>query len=173
MIKMIYSDAAGNKKYWETWQDGLTVIVHHGLVGETGEVDKHAAGNDPEAMMSRFADEAKNEGYGPLIDDALVTFVVQYQIDGFGTEQDLRKRHDIEDELNEALGWSGNGNCDGGDIGSGSMNVWCYVVDPEIATRTVKATLSGRGYLDGATIAYEADDEYVVVHPRGGEFHIL
>ena len=33
--------------------------------------------------------------------------------------------------LNEGLGWTGLGCCDGGSIGSGTMEACCYVVDFE------------------------------------------
>lgn len=33
--------------------------------------------------------------------------------------------------LNEGLGWTGLGCCDGGGIGSGTMEACCYVVDFE------------------------------------------
>lgn len=70
----------------------------------------------------------KAKGFVALDNDKLIEFVVQDKIDGFGTQDDLSKRHQIEEALNKALGWTGNGHCDGGDIGSGTSNVWCYVL---------------------------------------------
>jgi hypothetical protein len=59
--------------------------------------------------------------------------LVEYPIDGMGTGDDLKKRHRLEDRMNETLGWTGLGMCDGGSIGSGSMEVCNYVVDFEVA----------------------------------------
>lgn len=49
--------------------------------------------------------------------------LVEYVVEGMGAEADLEKRHELEDILNESLGWSGLGHCDGGSIGSGTMEV--------------------------------------------------
>ena len=35
----------------------------------------------------------------------------------------------MEEVLNERLGWTGLGHCDGGDMGSGTVNIFCVVVD--------------------------------------------
>jgi hypothetical protein len=42
---------------------------------------------------------------------------IEYIIDGFGTEQDLDKRHKLEERMDEVLGWTGPGHTDGGSIG--------------------------------------------------------
>jgi hypothetical protein len=55
--------------------------------------------------------------------------------------------------MNECLGWSGLGHCDGGDMGSGQMNVFCYVVDAAIAERVIVNDLKEHALLDGAVIA--------------------
>jgi len=35
------------------------------------------------------------------------------------------------------LGWTGNGRCDDGDIGSGEMSLFADVVDPYLAVTTI------------------------------------
>jgi hypothetical protein len=45
--------------------------------------------------------------------------------------------------MDEALGWTGLGRCDGGSIGSGTMEVCCFVVDFEIARWVISADLAG------------------------------
>ncbi|HEY1717808.1 MAG TPA: hypothetical protein VGH42_05860, partial [Verrucomicrobiae bacterium] len=57
----------------------------------------------------------------------------EYAIEGMGNATDLKKRHGLEERMNETLGWTGLGLCDGGSIGSGTMEVCCYVVDFQIA----------------------------------------
>jgi hypothetical protein len=46
-----------------------------------------------------------------------------------GSTADLDKRVAVEELMNEGLGWTGLGHCDGGDIGSGTMKIFCYVAD--------------------------------------------
>lgn len=60
-----------------------------------------------------------------------------------GDVEDLDKRHRLEDKMNETLGWTGLGMCDGGSIGSGTMEVCCYVVDFDIAKRVIEEDLKG------------------------------
>jgi hypothetical protein len=60
---------------------------------------------------------------------------------GFGTEQDLDKRHRLEGKLDRILGWTGLGHTDGGSIGSGTMEAGCVVVDFEIAKKVIEENL--------------------------------
>jgi hypothetical protein len=59
--------------------------------------------------------------------------------------------------MNDILGWTGLGACDGGSIGSGTMEVCCFVVDFEVANRVIREALGdtdlgdfGRIYDEGA-----------------------
>jgi hypothetical protein len=53
----------------------------------------------------------------------------------------LDRREQIRNILNEHLGWTGNGRCDDGDIGSGEMTLYADVVDPFIAVKTISQEL--------------------------------
>jgi hypothetical protein len=91
--------------------------------------------------------------------------IVQYRIDGFGSEDDLDRRHAVEDLLNSRLGWTGLGHCDGGDIGSGTMNIVCLVVDPDLAAPVIVRELEQKGHREGVTLAVERDGEFEVRWP--------
>ena len=89
-------------------------------------------------------------------------------------EEALDKRQIVEDLMNECLGWTGNGSSDGGDIGSGSTNVFNYVIDVEKALKTTIDELSNKKLLDNVKIAYlDEDEEYVSLYPEGTEFDII
>jgi hypothetical protein len=60
-----------------------------------------------------------------------------------GNSEDLDKRHRLQERMDETLGWTGLGHCDGGSIGSGTMEVCNFVVDYEIAKRVIEEDLSG------------------------------
>jgi hypothetical protein len=94
---------------------------------------------------------------------------------GRGTVKDHDRRVRVEERMNECLGWSGLGHCDGGDIGSGQMNVFCYVVDAAIAEKVIVNDLKKHALLDGAVIAQRVGDEVKVLWPHGfaGTFAIL
>ncbi|MGH8498656.1 MAG: hypothetical protein ACRERV_07615, partial [Methylococcales bacterium] len=72
------------------------------------------------------------------------------------SKADLKKRHSLEDRLNDLLGWTGLGNFDGGSIGSGSMEVCCYVVDFDIAKAAIESELAGTKFADYSRI-YDED----------------
>ena len=59
-----------------------------------------------------------------------------------GNTEDVNKRNRLIDRMNETLGWTGLGHCDGGSIGSGSMEVCNFVVDFEIAKQVVEKDLA-------------------------------
>jgi hypothetical protein len=97
---------------------------------------------------------------------------VQYRTEGWGSPQDLEKRHKVESLLGESLESTNNGYCDGGDIGSGTINVFLSVLDPNRAAETVTEALREVQLLEGATIALETEEGFEVLWPQdfGGEF---
>jgi hypothetical protein len=143
MIKL-YKIIDNKLNYWETWDnDDKSAIVHWGVVGQRGQ-DKEVRGG----LFSNFRDivqkevnERQKEGYAEFDEDSLVFLEVEYLIDGFGTEEDLDKRHRLEERLNELLGWTGLGHVDGGSIGSGTMEAGCVVVDFDIAKSIIEDDL--------------------------------
>jgi len=60
--------------------------------------------------------------------------------------------------MNETLGWTGLGACDGGSIGSGSMEVCCFVVDFNAAKQVIEADLEGTEFGDYSRIYDEGID---------------
>lgn len=69
-----------------------------------------------------------------------------------GTATDLDKRRALEDRMNETLGWTGLGHCDGGSIGLGTMEVCCCVVDFDIARCVIEEDLKGTEFADYSRI---------------------
>ena len=79
-------------------------------------------------------------------------------INGMGSKDDVEKRHRLEDRLNETLGWTGLGACDGGSIGSGTMETCSFVVDYELAKKVIADDLAGMEFADYTRI-YDEDAE--------------
>ena len=76
-----------------------------------------------------------------------------YTIKGVGTKKDLSLRHALERRMDETLGWTGVGHCEGGSIGSGSMEFCCMVVDFKIAKRVIEEDLKGTKFAHYLRIA--------------------
>lgn len=143
MIKL-YKEIDHKLHYWETWdKDTKTGIVHWGEVGTQGQNLEIKSGilQSYASKIRKQKDQKIEEGYAAFDDDKYAFLEIEYKIDGFGTEQDLDKRHRLEGKMNEVLGWTGLGHTDGGSIGSGTMEVGCMVVDYETAKKVVEESL--------------------------------
>lgn len=60
--------------------------------------------------------------------------------------------------MNETLGWTGLGFCDGGSIGSGTMEVCNFVVDFEIAKAIIEKGIKGSEF-ENFTRIYDEEAE--------------
>jgi hypothetical protein len=160
MTIKLYKTVDGILRYHEAWvSEDDEVTEHWGVVGEHGESREHKtlAGESEDDAVIRVLREAIENGYGPIDMEDHATLLVEYAISGMGTADDLDKRHALEDHLNEALGWTGLGMCDGGSIGSGTMEVCCFVVDFAIAKRVIEADLAETGFSDFTRIYREEE----------------
>lgn len=147
--------------YWETWdKDEKTAIVHWGIIGQRGQDKKVTSGlfSNFRKTVQKELDEKLKQGYAEFDEEKLAFLEVEYKIDGFGKEQDLDKRHRLEEHLNELLGWTGLGYVDGGSIGSGTMEAGCIVVDFETAKKVIEDNLKGTEFGDYSRI-YRMDNE--------------
>jgi hypothetical protein len=105
--------------------------------------------------------------------------IIQFQqSDSFDADDDLEFRQELEELATRCLRAGGTGECDGGDIGSGTINVFCTVTDASVATRAIVEGLAEAG-IEGAVIAFvdDGDDKASprVVWPPGhsGRFSVL
>lgn len=164
MLKL-YNFTDDSKRYWETWDNGDgTHTVHWGILADNGEskVVKKSLFRKPENLIQAEIDGLVAEGFKPIDIEEHQILLIEYIVDGFGEPNDLEKRHRLEDRMNETLGWTGLGHCDGGSIGSGTMEVCCFVVDFDIAKTTIASNLEQTEFSDYSRIYNEdAGDEYL------------
>jgi hypothetical protein len=108
-------------------------------------------------------------------EDELYPVVIQYRIEGHGTMQDYDRRVKIETLLEEFLSEADLGYLDGGDIGSGTANIFCFLKPERKGTEAIIQTLRKNGYLDGAVIQETVKGEEKVVWPPNyaGEFSVV
>jgi hypothetical protein len=139
-MKKLYKFTDSKKEYWQTWdrQNG-SHIVHWGILGTEGE-SKVIEENIYEAIEKEI-DEKIKQGFHQAEDEFIV--LIEFKVDGFGTAEDLEKRNRLQDRMDETLGWTGLGFCDGGSIGSGTMEVCNIVVDAELAMQIIEKDLKG------------------------------
>ncbi|HYP99594.1 MAG TPA: hypothetical protein VER96_13060 [Polyangiaceae bacterium] len=149
MIKL-YKGTPGGVLYHEAWTADLTITEHWGKLGESGSTRDHelTEADDPDEVLETVLAPARAAGFAELDDDELRMLMIEYRIHGMGSAVDLSKRHALEDRMNEVLGWVGLGQCEGGNIGYGTMEVCCLVVDFELARRVIEADLAGSSFAD-------------------------
>jgi hypothetical protein len=99
------------------------------------------------------------------------SLVVQYQVEGFGTLEDLARRHAVERIVHNCLQRENLGYCCGGDTGNNNMNIFCETKDPHRAAVQIVEELRATGDLYGAVLAQATDSGYTVVYPGDGLFH--
>lgn len=158
MLKL-YKFTDNEKLYWETWDnEDSTYTVHWGVLGTEGKFKsvKAKSSNHPPDSVQNEIDKLTADGYSPIYFDDHFTLIIEYQIQGMGTDADIDKRHRLEDRMNETLGWTGLGECDGGSIGSGTMEVCNYVVDFALAKQVIEADLKGSEFANYTRI-YDED----------------
>jgi len=167
-------------EYWEAWDDSVDLIFHWGSVGDKGETSKLPLTDRPRAreVFEREKKRLIAEGFMPVKIENMAQVVIQYRIDGMGSVKDLDKEQVIEELMNECLGWTGLGNCDGHDIGSGTLNIFCDVVDGPASEQIIIDCLRENGQLEGAVIARRervGDESYFVFWPKNfaGGFDLI
>jgi len=158
-VLKLYKFTDAKKEYWETWDnDDGSHTVHWGELGTTGQskVVKGSLVKKPEKIIQKEVDEMVSSGFRPVDDE--YTLLIEYTVEGMGSKEEVEKRHRLQDRMNETLGWTGLGHCDGGSIGSGTMEVCNFVVDFEVAKSVIERDLKGTEF-ENYTRIYDEDSE--------------
>jgi hypothetical protein len=176
MIEIYKRDRDGCH-YWRAWRHQRIVVLNWGKVGERGRTHqiRLKKGQAAKAVIEEAARKPIAEGYGAIDPEEYDTVVVQYQLAGWGSVDDLDRRRKIEEVLNECLASTCNGFCDGGDLGSGEMNLYCLVIDPSAVRNAIVSALKKNRFLKGAVIAVREGETYRVIWPDDfkGDFSIV
>ncbi|HKO46809.1 MAG TPA: hypothetical protein VJV79_03750 [Polyangiaceae bacterium] len=156
MIKLYKGSKGALRLYHEAWSADVTITEHWGKLGERGDTRDHALSeaevDDPDDALEAVLASARASGFAELDDEELQLLLIEYRIQGMGSAADLSKRRALEDRMNEVLGWLGLGQCDGGNIGWGTMEVCCSVVDFALARSMIEADLAGSAFGDYSRI---------------------
>lgn len=158
MLKL-YKFANGSKTYWETWEHDGVHTVHWGTLGTPGDSRELRSTFFKKAtdIIQKEIDERVAEGFAPIDPEEHATLLIEFAVDGMGSSTDLDKRHRLQERMNETLGWTGLGDCDGGSIGSGTMEICCIVVDFDTAKSVIESDLRDTEFSDYTRI-YREDD---------------
>jgi hypothetical protein len=160
-VLKLYRVEGTERDYWETWDDSpKSHIVHWGKLGERGssKVVTSTFFKNARHLIQKEIDGLLARGFKPVAPEDHATLMIEYTVEGMGCEADLKKRHALEARMNELLGWTGLGLCDGGSIGSGTMEVCSLVVDFDTAKRVIEDDLASTPFSDFTRIYEEGRD---------------
>lgn len=141
----IYKRDGEQMFYHEVWEENGVVIEHFGEVGEVGETQKHEipGDSDEDKVMESLMRPVVTKGFEEFDDEDLIRLKVEIERTGKGDDADLKRRHELEDRLDDLLGETGVGHCDGGEFSDDSLVAWCFVVNELTATEVIESELGG------------------------------
>ncbi len=149
MIKLYKRNPDGNQAYHEAWVTEEGVLEHWGVIGEVGEHQQHSFASDSDEAdnVASVLRKARENGFAELPDTALQTLVIEYE-EAPDDPQQAERRQALEGDLDEFLGWTGLGRCEGSDDSAGTFEVYCRVVDFDIASAAIAAEVENTNYGD-------------------------
>ena len=154
-MKKLYLRKNGRvREYHEAWIDGPDAVQHWGTVGSRGlhTASPLAADLSDEQNVDKHLEPWAAQDYAPIAAGEEWALELTYALTTHFDPDALAKRHALEGRLDELLGWTGLGHVDGGSIGSGTMEVFCFVVDPTVAAEVIEADLRGTEFGDYADL---------------------
>lgn len=160
--------------YFEIWaNEDNSITIHKGRLGEIGNIENILGCNYDQALsfeILQISQKYRVEGYDDYAN--LIELIIQYPIKEGQISPDIQQ---VEDNLNNCLGWTGNGHCESCDLFDGIATLYCYVIDKDIAVETIVDSLEEETILsDNLKIAYadENSGEYKLLYPNEGTFII-
>lgn len=156
----LYKRTGTNTHYHEAFTTDDSVIEHWGLIGETGETKTHPLNLslNEDDNIERVLRTARARGFVEIDDDDHNVLVIEYTVEDDRLAEDLKRRNDLWETLDEILAWTGLGHVEGGSVGSGTMELFCLVVDFEKAAAVIRRDLGGTRFADFARI-YDDDED--------------
>ena len=160
MIRLYKRDENGQiAAYHEAWVEphNRRIVEHWGYVGEAGDTATHRIHilGSLERQFEGVLEPARALGFEPLTESDFASLVIAYDVAGQDPDEVRDTQEDIEDALNEKLGWTGLGYCDEGRLTSNALDICCRVVDAELAQKVIAEALDGSVFSDYSRIYQE------------------
>lgn len=144
-------------EYHEAFYFKSKIRQHWGKLGEEGECSARPRNKkvSEEQDIEDALASARAKGFKEIPEEKYATILIEYRIEGMGTESDVEKINELFDVLQDVLGLTGLGHSDGNSIGSGTMEAVCFVVDAAVAKRVIAKALKGTKFGDYTRIYKE------------------
>ncbi len=134
----------GELHYHDCFVFGTPRILyeHHGKLGEVGTQTSTPVLGDGwfQYTMLPLLKPSYDRGYRLVPKSRYKDLTLVFACGGsLGSEAELALRHAMEESLDELLGRTCLGSVDGGSIGSGTMEIFCEVIEPKLAELRIRA----------------------------------
>ncbi|MFL0200509.1 DUF2716 domain-containing protein [Exiguobacterium acetylicum] len=177
MIQLIKQNGS-DTLYQTIYTEGRLIVQHQGIVGAWVRAE-----DVKQMRVSRFkrlgvqilqlVEEFERQGYRELNETDYTELVVQFPYDEGQAEAALERRHMMEEMIDEGLLHTGNGYCEGGDIGSGTTNIFYHVLDVEAAVSLIFEGMKEHDVQGEPIIAISEGAAYTVRYPQGAPFDLI
>lgn len=154
----LYKSIDGVRHYREMWFDGAQTTEHEGVVGEIGKIKETpvTAEADGFRALKEFEQSARKDGFRPVSLSKQVRLIVEYASESLPDDWDVLAVEKLHNVLDQILGWTGLGYCDGGSSGSGTAELCCFVVDFKLGKEILERELPKAGWTQPFRIYREA-----------------
>jgi hypothetical protein len=158
MIKLYKSLPDGKLTYHEAWITDAGILEHWGVIGSIGEHRTRAVEDrDAEvADLERVLAPVRAAGYAEIAAADHRVLVIEYTTEGEDHDSWRAKGEALAEELVQFLGWTGLGDCEGGNLEDDTLEVVCLVVDFAAAAAAIGEEFRDSEYGD-----------YRRIHERG------
>jgi hypothetical protein len=161
-LRMI-KDISSAKFFSYSWVEPDKVFIQEGIVGEEFQLYEVVLTPEKQAhdVMKQIENTLLEQGFEYFDYEDYTNIIIRFALStqGFGTKQDLIKKNEIEDILSACLRSTGNGDCDGSEIGNGELLIFCHVIDQQKAIGTIKKELKKHNLLQEAEITYSLNED--------------
>lgn len=145
--------------YHEAWIEpqNRRIVEHWGYLGDSGDTATHRIHilGSLERQFESVLEPARALGFAELPESAFASLVIAYDVRGMDPDEARDKQDDIEEALNEKLGWTGLGYCDNGRLSAETLEICCRVVNVDLAQKVISESLDGSVFSDYSRIYQE------------------
>lgn len=158
----LYQQNQGALHFWQIYgvPDPAVLVVSWGKLGQHDGFEE-ITGGGLNALKEKYKDlieEKKLQGFSEW--STYKNMILQFETAGeWGDTDDLTFRNQIWESLNERLFWTGNGAVSGGDIGSGTINLFFRAISADSAVNTISNMLLEKKIGSRYLVAIEHDAE--------------
>ncbi|WP_290719279.1 MULTISPECIES: hypothetical protein [Exiguobacterium] len=164
--------------YQTIYTEGCLIVQHQGIVGAWVRAE-----DVRQMRVSRFkrlgvqilqlVEEFERQGYREVNETDYTELVVQFPYDEGQAEAALERRHMMEEMIDEGLLHTGNGYCEGGDIGSGTTNIFYHVLDVEAVVSLIFEGIKEHDVQGEPIIAISEGEAYTVLYSEEATFDLI